>query len=203
MPTGYTAGLKINTPFKEFALQCARGMGALITMRDDPHDARIPDEFKPSMFYKEHLEKSEAELARLKGLTEEGWHAEYEKYSKTTVTDRTRTREKDKDQAAIYKRMITLAEAWVPPTPDHDGMKKFMLEQLRSSLDHDVFGEEYMDKWRKVKTYADWKVERLSGAARSVALDAQHWEKEQERTRERNEWVRALRESLEITTREE
>ena len=44
MPTGYTAPVqdgKIVT-LKDFAWCCARGMGALVTMREAPSDAEIP-----------------------------------------------------------------------------------------------------------------------------------------------------------------
>jgi len=50
MPTGYTYPVvegKI-TEFSDFALSCARAFGALITMRDDPHDTPIPETFEPS-----------------------------------------------------------------------------------------------------------------------------------------------------------
>lgn len=45
MPTGYTAAIKYGITFKEFALDCARNFGACISMRDEPRETPIPDEF--------------------------------------------------------------------------------------------------------------------------------------------------------------
>jgi len=39
--------------FRTFAMSCARAFGALITMRDEPADAPIPDEFKPDPYHME------------------------------------------------------------------------------------------------------------------------------------------------------
>ena len=46
MPTGYTADIQDGkiTTLREYALSCARAFGALIMMRDDPHDAPIADD---------------------------------------------------------------------------------------------------------------------------------------------------------------
>lgn len=196
MPTGYTADLKIDTPFSEFAMRCARAMGACVLMRDDSLAKPIPDEFKPSTFYRDELQKAQAEVERIKVLSEEQWLAEYEDYRKKETDRNESRRERDTEQADIYNRMIRLTESWTPPTPDHEGMKKFMLEQLRESLNFDVFGDEFIETHCQVKPYAAWKAERIARAMRNVTTYQQKWAKEQERTWERNEWLRALRESL-------
>ena len=44
MPIGYTSKLHDgDQPFNEFIMSCARAFGALVTMRDDPNDAPIPE----------------------------------------------------------------------------------------------------------------------------------------------------------------
>lgn len=65
MPTGYTEAVQSGevTEFRDFALRCARAMGALIMMRDDPMDAPIPDEFKPSDWNRKQLDKARFRLA--------------------------------------------------------------------------------------------------------------------------------------------
>lgn len=53
MPTGYTYPVcegKI-TEFPDFALSCARAFGALISMREEPMDAPLPDEIAASTNY--------------------------------------------------------------------------------------------------------------------------------------------------------
>lgn len=51
--------------FEEFIMCCARGMGALITMCDDPSNAEIPKAFKSSDYNKKRLKETETELKRL------------------------------------------------------------------------------------------------------------------------------------------
>ena len=69
MPTGYTAAIKDGISFNEYALSCARAFGALIMMRDEPADAPIPDEFKPSDYHFKKIEEAKAELARLRAMS--------------------------------------------------------------------------------------------------------------------------------------
>lgn len=73
MPTGYTADVASGkiTSLRDFALICARGMGALVMMRDEPFDAPIPERFEPSVFYKKHLDEAKQELAALRAMTAE------------------------------------------------------------------------------------------------------------------------------------
>jgi hypothetical protein len=55
MPTGYTAAIKDGISFEKFVWDCARGMGALVMMRDEPLQpysaretvlANLPDEHR-------------------------------------------------------------------------------------------------------------------------------------------------------------
>ncbi len=51
MPTGYTDAVKDGITFDQFVLGCARGMGALVMMRDEPSGTPIPERFEPSRFF--------------------------------------------------------------------------------------------------------------------------------------------------------
>ena len=72
MPTGYTARVKDGTvtEFKDFAMGCARAMGACISMREAAHDAEIPEQFEPSPYHTEQLAKAKADLAAFEAMTE-------------------------------------------------------------------------------------------------------------------------------------
>ncbi len=69
MPTGYTAAIKDGITFKQFALTCARAMGALIMMRDEPSGAEIPAAFPPSTFHRDQLARLSDELGNLRAMT--------------------------------------------------------------------------------------------------------------------------------------
>ncbi|MBS3155164.1 hypothetical protein J4404_01555, partial [Candidatus Woesearchaeota archaeon] len=70
MPTGYTyiIGEKDIT-FKEFALRCARGFGALVEMRDDSLEARIPNKFYPCSYHKEQIGEAQKQLDRVQNMS--------------------------------------------------------------------------------------------------------------------------------------
>ena len=73
MPTGYTLDLYDvkDITFEEFALRCARAFGALISMRDEPIDAPIPERFEPSDYHLKELEKAKKRLKEVKKWNEE------------------------------------------------------------------------------------------------------------------------------------
>src|SRR5438309_7441629 len=99
MPTGYTADVgngKV-TDFATFALTCARGFGALITMRDDPMDAEIPDEFPVDEYAMRAYIADSERLNELRAMDAE----EAERQADTAYTDAlARYRERQREQAA-------------------------------------------------------------------------------------------------------
>jgi hypothetical protein len=61
--TGYTATLtEKDQTFEQFVWACARNFGALITMRDDPMDAPVPELFELRSYYSERVEEARKEL---------------------------------------------------------------------------------------------------------------------------------------------
>ena len=62
MPTGYTAKIADGQTFEEFILSCARAFGALVEMRDEPADAPIPEEFKPSAYHTTQIGVARAKM---------------------------------------------------------------------------------------------------------------------------------------------
>ena len=102
------------------------------------------------------------------------------------------------DQQAENARLIEMRDkvnSWQPPTSDHYGLKKFMLEQLEISM-HSV------DYWEREiiaakQSFArDYYDKAVAEAQRGVEYNAEEDRKERERTDARNRWVRELRASL-------
>jgi hypothetical protein len=197
MPTGYTAAVQDGktTSFRDFAWTCARAFGALITMRDDPADAPIPEELKPGSYYLESVQRAEIELGRLLTLPLEEAdeaakraHAEAVKYAEEYRAKKVAERER-------YEAMIAKVEAWEPPSPDHTGMKKFMLDQLRESLQLDCGGD-YSPTVEPLLSGAEWRLQQIARAQESLERSRKSLAEEEERVRSRNKWIRQLRESL-------
>jgi hypothetical protein len=193
MPTGYTADVQSGkvTEFPDFAMQCARAFGALIMMRDDPADAPIP-EFQPSDYHSKALATAEADVARLSAMTAEQAQTEADAEHAKAVRQ---NNEWNAEKAACrerYEAMILKVDAWTPPTPDHNGLKEFMLKQLRESIDFDC--RPYDEP--KALPGAEWLEKAKARAARSVEYHRDEHAAEVKRTADRNAWVRNLRESL-------
>lgn len=197
MPTGYTSDLTLDTPFKDFAIRCARAMGALVMMRDDPLDAPIPDEFPPSDYYRKKVEDAKAKQAAVAEMSPKDVEADLDKYNADRAKLCAESKRKDAEQRKVYERMLAMVREWQPPTADHENFKKFMVEQLTSSIEFDCH-ENSTDEWYKpfTGTAAEWHEQLKANAARDVVYYEEEWRKEVERSQGRTNWVKALRESL-------
>lgn len=195
MPTGYTADVATGkiTTFKDFALTCARGFGALLILRDEPSDAPIPDELTPSDWHKNELEIAEAELKRLKNLTTDEKFAEYQKDCREQL-DWHLEYERDKaERKQRYETMLDDVYSWNPPTREHDGLKAFMANQLKSSIDFDCSPS----KPPELLMYGDWYRKALDDAQWKIDYHTTEYHNEVERCKENAKWIRDLKESLE------
>ena len=135
MPTGYTHDVQTGkvTEFKQFALNCARAFGALITMRDDPMDAPVPDKIEASSYSAQRFAESKERLAQLRLMTpEQAEIAAFNAHQEATEYAARRNAETDTENERL-DAMLTKVLAWAPPTPEHVGVKDFMAEQLRIS----------------------------------------------------------------------
>lgn len=194
MPTGYTAAIADGISFENFVWSCARAFGALVTMRDDPTDAQVPEVFTPSPYYAESLEKARSELARLKAMTTREISAAcaadfawLEKRHGERIAEATELRNK-------YNAMLAKVVQWTPPTPDHAELQKFMADQIRQSIDFDCSTR--YDVAPQQRDPQAWHAAALVEMQRSVAYHENAAREEQERVAKRNAWIKALRESV-------
>lgn len=194
MPTGYTAAIKDGITFEQFVWSCARGMGALVMMRDEPNNAPIPDRFEPSDYNEKELEKARLELARLQALTIEQVQTEGDAdYAKAVQRYAKRKSERQalRDQ---YNAMLAKVVQWVAPTDEHEGFKEFMSSQLRDSIEFDC--DERFDKEPKKQKATTWHNLQIAEARRSIAYHEKAHAEEIERVERRNTWLAELRKSV-------
>lgn len=195
MPSTYTAPVQDGTitTLRDFAMLCARAFGATITMRDDPLSTPIPERFEPSSYYAEQLDEARSRLASLKALSPMQAQREcQQQYSAAMARWRESTWEAARRRVR-YIKMINHVEAWRPPTPDHDGLKGFMLRQIGESLDWDC-GERL--NMPLLQRWPDWLRDQIAEAEREIIDYARNASKENERANSRTQWVQALRASL-------
>lgn len=197
MPTGYTADITKDTTLEEFAMKCARAFGALILMRDDPQDAEIP-EFKPSDWHEKELAKATARIAELTSMTASQCDAEADKAWSASAKGRIRSKAESDKKRAAYQAVLARVQAWTPPTPEHEGLKTFMAKQLAESIEFDCIDDATVDLFNPLApvTGAEWRENEMKQAKQSVVYHANENAKEIARAKQRNKWVRDLRDSL-------
>lgn len=200
MPTGYTAiiGERDDLTFREFVLRCARAMGACIMQRDDPiDDIPIFDE-KPSDYHEKALAAAKAELERYATITIEAAKQEQDAELARTQRERRESVERSDTLRRKYNAMFAEVRRWTPPTPDHDGLKAFMQEQITESLKWDCSDRSYfLDAVVRLQVpVGEWIAAKIAAAKKDVAYHTREYAEEVERVNRRNEWKRQLVDSL-------
>jgi hypothetical protein len=201
MPTGYTADIEKDMSFEDYVLGCSRAFGATMHQRDDNMKDKPKLRGVESSHHIDALsraKKTVAELEAMRGvndrtafgkkLIEEEAASEQEYFNKK-VSLRNK-----------YEAMLSKSYNWHPPTPDHENLKKFMIEQITTSVEFDCDIKYAMDRLTALS-----KANPLDKY--KEALDRAYWEvqyhetellKERERNADANKWIAALYDSLGI-----
>lgn len=204
MPTGYTAPLHDgqDITFDQFALRCSRAMGAAVMQRDESIDVEIKLR-EVEGYYQERVDKARAEVLDAESRNHDEWLALQEK----EIHDAAAAREKEIiETAAIrhrYVSMLRAVERWTPPTDEHFGLKRFMIDQLTESLKFDCGGWPVSNPWftdvpSRVSA-AEYKARVMARLMKNLDYATTALSEEYARVRSQNEWVTALRESLAVS----
>jgi hypothetical protein len=195
MPTGYTAPVADGTvtDLRTFALQCARGMGALIMMRDDPWDAPIPEAFEPSDHSQKKLAELRAERERLYGLSDDEADAAAKAEFDEKTAAKARWLSEQREQRLRYEAMIEQVTPWQRAP---EGLKEFMLDQLYRGLEFDCpRNDTYWDE-PKLLSGIEWRSAKLAKVQRDIEYHSVEDAKERERALSRTAWITQLRAAL-------
>ena len=187
--TGYTQSVKDGTvtDFRTFALQCARAFGACVEQRDEAGNA-LPKLSVASDYHAVALAEAERRMTELEALTpEQVQERSQAAFAEAVQRHLERVREQGLEQAR-YAKMLDAVERWTPPTPEHQGLKDFMREQLCGSITFDHY------KWEppKAESGADWIAKERESASRDMTYHREEGRKEAARVAERNAWITAL-----------
>jgi len=196
VPTGYTAKIANGISFQEFAMDCARGMGACIDLRDEPEGGdKIPDAFPPSDY---HLKAERAAQAELDGLlamsAEDREKAALDDWEEAKRSRAERIEEKRKLKEN-YEAMRAHVDGWTPPTRDHENFKIFMMEQIDQSIEFDC-SEHYIKEVPAPVSGAEWFATNIVRLMGDIKNHRQDYSKEVQSAENRTRWIRALRSSL-------
>lgn len=201
MPTGYTAPIyegEKDFTFEKFAMRCARYFGACISMREEPLDAEIDFDkhFQPSDYYKKKLERVEKAYKEflLNPPTVDKLSKEYDEMMEKELQECIVREEENKQRKARYLDMLSQAQEWMPPTPEHNNLKDFMVQQLEDSLKFDCrLTTPHIEETREgyIKYYMS--SERFT---EEIDYCRSQYEKEVKMCNERKKWIMDLMDSL-------
>lgn len=192
MPTGYTYLIndKPDLTFKEFALTCTRAFGACLDQRDDPMDVK-PKKKELDVSY--HTD-SIAEIKKRKPPTK----AEFNKYVYKKITDTYKSIQEKKDLKSRYESMLAKVNNWNIPSSDHDGLKKFMISQIESSIEFDCSTNYEEERLKSIKelTYSQYKKDIKESDVNGLKYHTEKIEEEIKSVKLANDWIDKLYKSL-------
>lgn len=168
----------------------------LVTLRDDPIDAPIPERFEPSDYYPKKLAQARLRLAECESMSLEAADVAAAAQFAADADYRENSIAKNRSQIEKYRLMRDQVVAWVPPTASHVEMKTFMLSQIDESVRFDSSEEYYRDNPIRRLGAAEWLEAESKKALRDIEYFASEEAKEIARCESRTAWVQALLRSL-------
>ena len=203
MPTGYTAYIKDGdiTTGKDFLKLCLRNFGVAINMRDEPLSKPVPTRFQPDPYYKKNYEKTVEVRNKYRQMTfEEAKKKLIEKHKKDIESTK-KSLDKYIAEDERYMKIRDEIEKWIPPTSEHENVKKFALNQIDISLNTDI-REYYNKELSKDLDVSDEAVYSYMNDINEfyeddVARAYKRWQEELKRTADKNMWMKQFLDSLE------
>lgn len=199
MPTGYTCFIEDGeiTTAKEFIMLCARAFGACISMRDEPLSKPIPEKFEADTHYQKWLDNAKRDLEKYRAMTMEEVHAQVEEEYQKRIKERKKAEERDKRIYDAYLSVLDGVKRWNPPTPEHQGVKDFAIEQIKMCMDDMDGVRKYRSEPIRKPTDSEWIMSKIESCINNIRRYEESAAEERERNKSRNKWLKDLRDSLE------
>ncbi len=189
--TGYTYKIVEGMDFKEWVLYTAQAFS--MSSRDGMRDSIEIMKLDP--YYEENVADTKSRLDKLRAMSPEQ-QIEYaqaqidESINSTKEEIAITTKERE-----LLQAMRDKVEAWSPPSTDHEGLKRYMLQQIDESMRYDSC-EDLKAELRSRKS-AKVHFEMLLSMAECTYKNAiKRLYEQMEAVAKHNEWVKLLVESL-------
>ena len=199
MPTGYTSLIKDGISFEKFVFECSQ---AFIPQARDEHFKDWP-EFKPSTeYHQKGYDEALDNLGKYSKISDEDLLIEMNKKYDEEVASIHKYIEEHKDLLEKYVAMRSKVSLWIPPTSDHEGLKKFMLEQIDKSIEFDCESTYYKDQLERMAkkhvniSLNDYRKEILDQCSTGLQYHKAEMHKEEVRISKTNLWVNTLKNSV-------
>lgn len=203
MPTGYTADVGDGkmTDLRPFIERCAHAF--IGSLRDSALDSALPteDTYSVSSYHTEALDKAYKQLAKVKSMDrKQATAAAKKEHNKELKHDREYL-EKKRVTKGNYEAMLEQVYAWQPPTKEHEGIKKFMVEQLSESIEFDCGGDYFENQLASLEKRGPlsgdaWKTKEIERAYKDITYHAEEMAKDKDRQEKNTAWIQALIKSL-------
>lgn len=193
MPTGYTAGILDGTTkdFNQFAKHCSRAF--IMHLRDEPMDSEYKKR-EVSDYHIKAIEKAKAELKQADSLSDEELIIQEKNRLIESKKYHLESKEKDELNKIKMDSFLEKAKQYVPPTENHQGIAKFMIEQLEKTIEFDCNSNYHIDELKTI----DSKIEKVNAddirsemkvkATKDIAYHTKEHEADAKRCREHNKW---------------
>jgi hypothetical protein len=196
MPTGYTAGILDGktTTFPQFAKQCMRAFGASIHLRDEPSDLEFTER-TPSNYYKEQIEKAKQTLESVPILSDEeiinSRKTQLEKEKENCL----QKIEKSKVDSKNLNDILIEINNWQPPTSEHFGIKDFMVDQIKKTIDFDCNAKYYIESLAKIELQlltliaSEIRMDLIKNAKKYFEYNTKNFNEDVEMCNQSNKWI--------------
>lgn len=197
MPTGFTAPIldRDDYTFREYLWSCMRNMGVAYAIREDNTTRPVTMADIERMKAAEHSEyhitrlaESEAEIEAALARPVSWWAEDAACKNAEAVAEHARRTAADKVKREKLGAMLLAVDDWHPPTPEHEGFKTFMREQLTETMHYDC-GEVEAPTTRDADTHRTKTLEYLD---RSITYHREALERDRANAVSRAAWVDAV-----------
>lgn len=191
MPTGNTEIIEKGGTFKEYLRKCATNFF---------YDCDNLDQIKNEKndYHEKELKKAEDEYQNWLKLTKEEQQKLLEKERQDQIKQYEKIIQENTQKGQLYTKMRKEVVEWKIPTPDHQSLKDFMLQQI------DLCNKEFTDQeyWNKqitdlqAKTFKILKDEQIKHFQWEINYHTEHKEKQAARIAKNKTWIDALEKDL-------
>jgi len=196
MPTGYTAGILDGTvtTFPQFAKLCMRAFGATIHMRDDDMDAEFTPR-TPSDYHSKAIEKAKQSIVDAQKLTDDEIVDTRKKELEDIKKYHLEAIEKAKKATIEMNKILSDVRKWQPPTPDHTGIKDFMIDQIEKTIDFDCKTDYHDEELAKIEldlltlNASEIRKDMIEKAKKDFEHNTKNYNEDVERCDKSNQWV--------------
>ena len=170
-------------------------------MRDEPLSKPVPTQFEPNPYYKNDYEKTVETRNKYRQMTFEEAKKELIEKHKKDIESAKKSLDEFVAEDERYMKVRDEIEKWIPPTSEHENVKKFALNQIDISLNTDM--REYCNKeLNKDLDISDEAVHLYMNEINefyenSVTRAYKDWQEELKKTADKNMWMKQFLDSLE------